>query len=346
MQQMQDGKLIERNHPNQHYRTIFNQHTGFFVRKEDKGYPEPFWAEDGPELLDISITNYCEHGCTFCYRKSNVNGRHIPISNIEHIVDQAKQLNVLQVALGGGNPNQHPQFIDILKMIREAGIIPSYTSNGEGLNDEILKATKQYCGAMAVSLYPPYNKYEKLSEHIHSFGIKLNLHAILKKDTIATLTEWLKNPPSWFSNINALIILNYKPVTSSTSMMVTDVNQLRNFYDAVSECTHVKVGFDSCCVPGIVTWMNVEPYLIESCEAARFSAFISEDLKMYPCSFMANTDKYGDLRNSDMLSIWQNHPAFVEHRDKIKNNRCTGCKKRNICNGGCVFMPEINQCSH
>lgn len=344
MLQRMDGDFIIREHA--HYKIMFSKKTGFFVRMEEEGCPEPFWAEDGPELLDISITNYCEHGCDFCYRKSNKSGRHIHIDEFTRVLDQAKHLGVLQIALGGGNPNQHPQFIDILKMIREAGIVPSYTSNGEGLSDEILKATKKYCGAMAISLYPPYERYNELTTYIHSFGIKLNLHVILKTDTIETLIDWLKAPPSWFANINALIVLNYKPVASSPSLMVTDRKQLQEFYNAVSECKHVKVGFDSCCVPGIVNWMNIEPYLLESCEAARFSAFISEDLKMYPCSFMAKTDMYGDLRNSDMIDVWRNHPAFVEHRNKIKNNRCVGCKKRDICNGGCVFMPVINQCTY
>lgn len=344
MEQIQDGDLVVIRHGSQHYRTLFNRRTGFFARKEEIGYPEPFWAEDGPELLDVAITNFCEHGCKFCYRQSNSGGKHISLEDLQCVIDQAKEVGVLQIALGGGNPNQHPQFVEVLKMIRDTGIVPSYTSNGEGLTDDILYATKLYCGAMALSLYPPYDRYEGLTKRIRSFGIKLNLHAILKTDTIDLLTSWLKEPPAWFGYINALIVLNYKPVASSSSLMVTDKNLLRSFYSAVSECKHTKIGFDSCCIPGIVTWMNVNSSLIESCEAARFSAFVSEDLKMYPCSFMANTDMYGDLHLSSMLEIWQANVSFVNHRKKIKDNSCSACLHRHLCNGGCVFMPEINQC--
>lgn len=53
MQRKMDGDLIIREYPEQHYKTLFNQRTGFFMRLEDDGYPEPFWAEEGPELLDI-----------------------------------------------------------------------------------------------------------------------------------------------------------------------------------------------------------------------------------------------------------------------------------------------------
>lgn len=339
-----DGNLKIKEHFNQHYKTLFNTRTGFFLRIEDDGYDEPFWAEDGPELLDVSITNYCEHGCEFCYRQSNIDGKHIAFEDMRNIVEQAKDAGVLQIALGGGNPNQHPQFVEILKLTRENGIVPSYTSNGEGLSDEILSATKEYCGAMAISLYPPYDKVEELSDHIKSYGIKLNVHVILKTDTIDMITDWLLNPPGWFKNINAVIILNYKPIASSMALMVTDKELLKKFYSAASNCTSVKVGFDSCCVSGIVKWMNVNPALIESCEAARFSAFISEDMKMYPCSFMAGTSKYGNLRKLSLKEIWLHNHVFIEHRDKIANNICSSCKSLSLCNGGCVFMPEINQC--
>ena len=346
MRQKMRGDIIINDHPESHYKTLFSRDTGFFARIEDDGYPEPFWSEEGPELLDVAITNYCEHGCTFCYRQSDRDGNHMPFGDICTVVEQAKNAGVLQIALGGGNPNQHPQFVEILKLIREAGIVPSYTSNGEGLTDEILIATQKYCGAMALSLYPPFDAYELLTNKIKEYKIRLNLHVILKKDTIELLTEWLQNPPFWFRNLNALIVLNYKPIASSTSFMVTDSDKLKAFYLAVSNCKCVKVGFDSCCVPGIVSWMDVNPTLIESCESARFSAFISEDMKMYPCSFMANTDLWGDLRATSLLNIWQNSPAFKNHRAKILNSKCRGCKHYHICNGGCVFMPEINQCKN
>ena len=90
--------------------------------------------------------------------------------------------------------------------------------------------------------------------------------------------------------------------------------------------------------------MDVPTYLIESCEAARFSAFISEDLKMYPCSFMVGADMYGDLRMHTMIDVWQNNVAFVKFRDRIRNHLCVECKFRDLCKGGCRFLPEINLC--
>lgn len=100
-----------------------------------------------------------------------------------------------------------------------------------------------------------------------------------------------------------------------------------------------------CSMSGIVQWMkNVKPEFLESCEAARFSAFISEDLKMYPCSFMVGTDFYGDLYSKSLKDIWYASKAFQNFRNRINAHHCEGCQFDAVCKGGCQFLNEINMC--
>ena len=47
----------------QNYYYLFDHETGIAVRW-GKDNREPFWRKEGPELLDISITNYCENSVT------------------------------------------------------------------------------------------------------------------------------------------------------------------------------------------------------------------------------------------------------------------------------------------
>lgn len=346
---MTGGKnFIAIRHSAQHYSSLFNKKTGFFARIEDKGFDEPFWSESGPELLDISITNYCRKGCSFCYRHSTKKGKHMPFQSYANVISQAKESGVFQIALGGGNPNEHPNFIKILKTTSLNGIVPSYTSNGVGLTNEILKATSSYCGAMALSAYEPFDDdFEKLIERITNFGIKLNIHFLLTSKTINTAIDWLGNPPRFLKRINALIFLNYKPIYSSSDLLVCKSHRISEFFELVEQNNAgIKIGFDSCSVSGIVQYMSVNPTLFESCEAARFSAFISEDLKMFPCSFMAGTDLYGNLQTHSLHEIWSQNPYFVSHRNSIQNNNCHDCRLRQLCSGGCVFMPDINLCNY
>ena len=54
----------------------------------------------------------------FVTEKSGTNGSHMPLTDYENILQQAKDMDVLQIALGGGNPNQHPEFPEILKLTK------------------------------------------------------------------------------------------------------------------------------------------------------------------------------------------------------------------------------------
>jgi len=86
--------LISRHYANEHYATIFNPEYGFFARLEEPGYPKPFWANHGPELIDISVTGWCDRHCSTCYRSSTPERRHMLFSDYETVIRQAVKLNV------------------------------------------------------------------------------------------------------------------------------------------------------------------------------------------------------------------------------------------------------------
>lgn len=194
------------------YTSFFNSDTGFFARVPDKDSKDPFWSPHGPELMDISITNWCDKGCVFCYKSSTKHGRHMALSDYKTVIDQASEMGVFQVALGGGNPNQHPDFVEILEYTAAKDIVPNYTTNGRGLSREILEATRKHCGAVAVSAYEPFDETAETIETLAAYGIKINVHFILDSESIDLAISWLTEPPAFLREINAIIFLNYKPV--------------------------------------------------------------------------------------------------------------------------------------
>ncbi|WP_210251557.1 radical SAM protein [Brucella intermedia] len=108
--------------------------TGFFARVPEPGKREPFWSPHGPELMDISITNWCDKGCVFCYKSSPRRGSHMALADYKRVIDEAAYMGTFQGALGGGNPNQHPHFVEILDYTWSKGIVPNYTTTGRKQN--------------------------------------------------------------------------------------------------------------------------------------------------------------------------------------------------------------------
>jgi len=79
-----------------------------------------------PENIDIKITDYCDRGCQFCHENSTIKGAHGNILNQEFI-DTLHPYT--ELALGGGNPIDHPDLIEFLKKLKERKIISNITVN-------------------------------------------------------------------------------------------------------------------------------------------------------------------------------------------------------------------------
>lgn len=318
------------------YKAIFDERTGYTLRVGGNGM-DPFWKETGPELLDVSITNYCERGCDFCYRGSTPNGKFMILDLYEKILESAKKAGVFQIAIGGGNPNQHPRFVEILKLTREYGIVPSYTTNGQGMTNEIYEASKKYAGAVAVSWYSPYDDAKKVIKNCHLYEIPVNIHFVLDAENIDEARELLEN--ECVEKINAIIFLSYKPVGNVKRKVLEKGAELDKFIEELLRYDRCQIGFDSCMISHLVDKSElINLCSIDYCEAGRFSAFISEEGNMYPCSFMCGAGIKGyNIISEDMEDIWRNAKEFIDIRDAIhsRKGKCLECDLYNLCHGGC-----------
>jgi radical SAM protein with 4Fe4S-binding SPASM domain len=340
--------LEVKRHAREHYSVLYNPDTGFFARVEDEGHPEPFWSECGPELMDIAITNWCDRDCPMCYRNSDHNGQHMSVSDYHLIMAQAAELGVLQVALGGGNPNQHPDFCRILECTRRHfAIVPSYTTNGRGLSVKVVDASAEFCGAVAVSAYPPFDETSRAIQTLVAAGVRTNVHFVLTAESAEIALAWLKEPPGFLRGVNALVFLNYKPLGRRASGALLAESPLLHDLFGLMRIRHFpfKVGFDNCMVSALVSLTTIDPAFYDGCEAGRFSMFISEKLRAYPCSFMEPTSRGVPLDARNLLDAWQNGAAFRRIRAALRSGACTECRFVSTCMGGCPFFPEINLCS-
>jgi len=341
------GPVIRRD-PGSSYATLFNPSTGFLARTEDSRGADPFWAPRGPELLDISITNWCDRQCATCYRSSSLSGLHMSRENYSLILAQAAECGVFQIALGGGNPNQHPDFVAMLRATREDfGLIPNYTTNGRGLCNEVVDASARYCGAVAVSAYEPIEELEQAVTRLADAGVKVNLHFVLDAQSIQTALSWLRDPPRVLMRVNAVVFLTFKPVGRGA-----DHSRLLRHGDTLAEFVNIamygdpgfRVGFDSCMASAFAGTSQDCMYWLDGCEAARFSMFISERLLAYPCSFMEGLMPGMLVKECNLQKIWQEAATFRAVRARLARNECEPCDLSDLCRGACPAFSVIRMC--
>lgn len=336
-----------------HFNELFNLDNGFYVRSgiiengKDTGV-DPF-MRSYPALIDIGImakcanAKYCPVGC---YQNRHKGENNMSFDDYKTIIDQI-QGKVMQVALGGaGSPNEHEDFEKIVRYTREHDIIPNYTTSGIGITDEMVRITKQFCGAVAISMYDQPYTYDAIRRFIEA-GVTTNIHYVLGNDSIDRAIAWLKSPTAVPEGVNAVIFLLHKPVGLGRSSNVLQNNdpKVAEFFALVDKHEGPwQIGFDSCTIPGIMNHSkNIMHESIDSCEAARYSCYITHDMKMLPCSFDNQDLRWAvDLRQSTIEEAW-NSAKFDSFRSHFTGS-CKNCKDHELCMGGCPIRREIVLC--
>ncbi len=91
------------------------------------------------------------------------------------------------------------------------------------------------------------------------------------------------------------------------------------------DCRKLKVGMDSCNVPGAIQYAKfIMPESLDTCEGARYSCYISADMRMMLCSFDQQRKYEVSLCEMNIMEAWNSKP-FECFRNKMRN-ACPGCE--------------------
>jgi len=132
---------------------LFNRQTGAKIRLSFQRSPTPYTKATWPELVDLKITQRCTRNCGLCYQDSGPQGEHADERKLYSIIHMLGSLRVFEVAIGGGEPTEHPTFCKLLSDCRYYGIVPNFSTGSyrwlddEGIRDAVLR----YAGRFAFS---------------------------------------------------------------------------------------------------------------------------------------------------------------------------------------------------
>ena len=203
-----------------------------------------------PETIDVKITDWCNFGCDFCYMSSTKKGKHAPPELIENIITGFDQ-SPYQIAFGGGEPCAHPEFPHILKTTAKVGSVPNYTTAGHIFREDVIKATNEDCGGVAIT----YHAWAGLKKFVETYtkwdkalrpGLQRNVHVIADNNVAANLLDLMN---SGLRNLNIVLLAYYSDVGFAQSSghpskyvynemlprVIAEVQEKANFRIAFSE---------------------------------------------------------------------------------------------------------------
>jgi hypothetical protein len=295
--------------------TIFNTNSGTKVRFQMRPQSSDFKVAperaSAPELVDLKITNYCNRNCPYCYQGSNKDGIHANSSDIWNIRRQLSEMEVFEVAIGGGEPTCHPKFVEILHDFRSSGIIPNFTTgSSEWLNDPILaKDIIEACGAFGFSACNA-SDVRKISAALEHYGFsksKCNIHlvlGVLDKWNISSMLSTVRE-----TGINATI-LDYKTTGRGSDFKPKDYSEWITWLKAeLDSPRYGGIGIDTPLAAkydGELKSMGVPDWMYDIKEGA-FSCYVDAvGMKAGPSSYCSENEMV-DIggRSSSILDEFQ-----------------------------------------
>lgn len=114
---------------------------------------------DYPELIDLHITNQCEHNCSFCYQDSNKKAQHADIKFIKKLFDSLDNLYNprIEFAIGGGNILLYPDLEELFEYLNNKGHFINTTLNAKDLptlanNKKLFNLFNKYVKGVGISV--------------------------------------------------------------------------------------------------------------------------------------------------------------------------------------------------
>lgn len=84
--------------------------------------------------MDLKITNKCHNNCRFSHENSTSSGNHGDILS-ESFIDKLHPYT--EIAIGGGNPLEHPDLEAFLRKLKRLKMIPSMTVRQNDFMDNL-----------------------------------------------------------------------------------------------------------------------------------------------------------------------------------------------------------------
>jgi MoaA/NifB/PqqE/SkfB family radical SAM enzyme len=137
-------------------------------------------------MAHMVVTRRCNLTCGYCFEADRVSPP-VPLAVLKERVDHLARLRTVFVTITGGEPLLHPELLDLVQYVTDAGMTPVMNSNAYLLTkDKIVALGKAGLFAMQVSidnvrpnditqksLKPLMPKLRLLSEHA-AFRVRIN----------------------------------------------------------------------------------------------------------------------------------------------------------------------------
>jgi radical SAM protein with 4Fe4S-binding SPASM domain len=316
--------------------------------KEDtrKFLEEHFKGSPHLKSMQIELTSRCNERCVHCYIPHENKITDIDPMLFYDVLDQCRNMGLLNLTLSGGEPMLHKNFCDFLRKVREYDFSINILSNLTLLNDDIIAEIKaNRISAVQASLY-------SMNPDIHDSITKLpgsfdkTMNAILKlieNDILLQIScPTMKQNKGCYADV-----LNWaqehKLRSSTDFIMMARYDHTTGNLDNRLSLKEAEAVINDIVINSIEYQREISGNDFEE----RNQRDRSNDLVCGVCvsniCMVANGNVYpcpgwqdyvcGNLREQSLQDIWENSPKVKYLRDLRKKDfpKCLACEDKAFC---------------
>lgn len=296
----------------------------------------------------IELTSKCNERCVHCYIPHECKNADIDHDLMIKVLNQCKDMGVMNIVFSGGEPMLHPNFCEFLRYAKDLDFNVTVLSNLTLLNDEILSALKyRHTSCVNVSLYSMDSEiHDAITTVEGSFAKTKNNILQLIDNNIAVQINCpiMKQNQSTFQDVilwghehKCAVILDYIIMARSDRSVGNLEHRLtKEEIKSVLE----KIVQNDVTIQSNIKSRNYRSRLSSEttdpdeniCGVALSTICMVSNGNVYPC---AGWQKYicGNINESSLQEIWTSSPAINLLRQlRLKDfKKCFSCKDKKYC---------------
>lgn len=315
----------------------------------------------------LTINRACNLRCYWCYAKDLKfsSSENMSAEVLETSVSFLKGLPLNTIILIGGEPTIHPNFLDIVAAVYQAGFKTFLVTNSLEFRDrkyleETLKAgISGITTSLKATSEEQYSKFTgrrafqevmQAIENINSTGIYHKISVTVCNDLFSNFEDVVKIINE--KGANTFSIDMERPILINGNTICSDIEpkevakQFVTLYPTLLSCKTnltIKISLPFCLFPqGFIDKLVKNNHLISACQIFDGSGIIIDPKgKLLPCNHFC--DYPLGIIGSDFLSgeeyfEFRKRPDVVDFYKTMSNyphENCKGCKDWKHCGAGC-----------
>lgn len=306
------------------------------------------WQKTGlksPICITWEVTSKCNLNCQHCLSASmDLSARDLSFAEAKALIDHLVEIDVFYINMGGGEPFFREDILDVLNYTDQKNMPVQLSTNGTLVTEEI-----------AVFL-----------SKIREISIQVSLDG-----SYPQINDRIRGKGSFAGAVRAIELLISRGIETSINFVVTNVNfhdledcyQLSRRYGAAFRVSRLRPSGLARSVyenyhltteqnKQLYGWLKNHPDVStgdsffflsalgkpfarqNTCGAALMTCSIAPNGDVYPCAFLMDEQKAGNVRQQSLREIWVHSELFQRLRER-ELEECQSCEHISSCGGGC-----------